>query len=632
MIRTILTLTAVTALAPPFGINAKAGESSLVINSATALAGPLNINAADASTGTFFAKYAPSRGTPILIYWGHASNISSTSPIWRDKATWACNFASFQHQYYPIPGYPLMDILHWQQNHGCDENYAQLDPSTDKIDCSDANLQLKINAHAAHDARQICDCIHKQGLIRGRGPIGGGNYGGAFSHHELFTDGRWQDNTAHFTFTALFRHPDDAPTVPRTQYLPTSAGVYRADSPTTLFKVDPQGALIGGSFQTASGRTAIEANTIGARPGNYHHLFCEYGIAAAKRYVVALRAAVKDLCDSYLPPGETDPIELCYPAYVLLDSEDMSTRVAMHSNGYINDPAHGGEPPSPGGPGYYLLGCLYHVMGDFGAPNNTWTMPIYYSGSNFDIPESYQSTIYADTVLRNLYYKYAPTMGDSREANSDVNLRFNKIIYQAADYCLFKAMIEPWKEEFPQAGFSNYEFVVVPDPLHPYQRPSSSGVASIQEFIRQDYQAPSCYGMCGASDPYVTSIRNAVGQEALDAAVEDWNNESHRLIVDQILKNIHPTMPTDAYIYGVYLPEQLRSKVADPPGIRDRDVDPRPTDDNQWGGDKSFFKRLVKTLWKRGIYKYVVYSGDIDLTFEAWKEVQAEIRAGDLET
>lgn len=619
MIRTLFNLTAVTALASPFALNVGASASPLVINSATALAGPLNINSGDAATGTMLAKYAPTRGTPVIIYWGNAGTecdqVTADHPAWRDKSTWICNFASFNTGYYPVPGYPAAEpaLNEWNSNQVGGPQYASYDYSTYKIDCTDTELQDKIDAHAAHDAQLIAQCLHKQGLLRGRGPIGNGNYGGAFSHHELFSDGEFKEINAHYSFTNLLRDPDDAALVDRTQpiYSGKVEGTYtaRADSPVTLFKLGPQGQINQDLMQTVAGRAAIEANNEGARPGNFHHLICTNGIAAVKRYVEALRDEVKAACDSYVPPGETEPVELCYPAYVLNDLEAFSGRASFHDNGYINPP----DAPTPGGPGYYITGALWHVMGPHDNPHPTWNMKIFESGDNFSFDESYKTAIENDPVVSS-FSRFAPPLNPVLSVSDDQHLHFGRITFHAVDYAMYKAFNEPWKEEFPFARISNYEFCIVKDDDVPYERPAIGGTRSIQKILRHDNQAPSLYGNYGNSNPLNEAIREASGEIEIAAAVEAWNDEYFPRVMS-IIDAIDDKRPIDAYIYGVYDVMKYRSGQTR----------------EGWGGDKAFFKRLVKALWQRGIYKYVIFAGDATLTYEAWNEVQAEIRAGDFD-
>lgn len=625
-----LILTAITALAPPFGVNVGGNQATLTINAATAIAEPFRINLGG-TAGTNQAKFAPTRGTPIIVYWGQS--IGANSRIWRDKSSWVCNKVSFRTDYYPsIPGYPTPpSISEVNVDGGCAgvNNYATLNPSTYKLDVDAEHLQHKIDVHAAHDAQLICDCIHKQGLIRGHGPVGGGDYGGAFTHHELFSDGSFWEENASWSFTDLLRHPDDAALVPRTQSLKIDECNYREDAPTTLFKLLPGGGVketYADQIQTIEGRAEIEARWDGVRPGNFHHLICTNGIAAAKQYAVALRDSVKALCDAYTPPGETCPIQLCYPAYVLSSLEDFSQNAALHQTRFLNrdnpladPPAHDplwAPPDPPGIAGYYLAGALWHVMGNHDCPNPTWTSKIFESGEDYQVAESYKSAIEGDPVISS-YSRFCPNVTSGINPNEEQSVHFGRLNFHAADYAIYKALNEPWKEELPETEFSNYDMVIVKSDATEtdwYRRPSESGRISIQKILRQDNQAPSFYGNYGKDNPLVRAIRFAGSPEATAEAVTAWNDTYYPLLVAQILNVIDEKRPVDAYVYGVYTPEDLQSDSTNPK--------------YEWGGDKAFFKKLVKTLWLRGIYKYVIFSGDPEQTFDAWNEVQAEIRDG----
>lgn len=617
----------IASAAPTNSVGASRSRGGLALSAIRGLAGPFAVGDQQASSPSGFAKFAATLATPILVLFGQTDALGTSHAAWDDPSVWVCNRASFQQGYYVVEGYPtLPSVSYYNANNSGSggPNYATIDTSTYKLNVTPEQLQAKVDAHAERDAQVIANCLHRQGLIRGRGPIGSGLYGGAFTHHELFTDGLWESGTDHYSFTALLRHPDDAALVSRTQSLKTSATpTYRADTPTTLLKLSPTGGIVGGTLQTSAGRAAIEANSIGARPGNFHHLICTNGIAAAKQYVDALRVALKAKCDSYDPPGGGPPVQLCYPACVLHDLENFSGRAAFHSSGYINpstvqyEPGLYADPPSTGA-GYYLTGALWHVMGDFGSPCSTWTTPLYYKGTGFDVPVSYASAISDDPVLE-LYASYAPALSDSafpRGAYSPeaIDLHWNRVVFQAADHAIYKAFNEPWLETFPLAQFSNYEFVLVPDQAEPYQRPSSSGVRSIQSVLRQCKQAPVCYGRVSASDPLVKDIKDAGNETATAAAVAAWNVASFNDVVTGVLDKIASaeTRDVDAYVYGVYEPWQLQGGL---------------TADGQWGGNAAFFKQLIKELHRRKIYRYVVFSGDLDKTYDAWLEALAEIRS-----
>lgn len=563
------------------------------------------------------AKYAPSALTPVLTFQNAQSWFESDSPVWADRNVVVTAVGSFLDYFLPVKGIaaPASTAAYRASGTPGVSNYAGYNASL-KLDVDNTHLLAKAQAHADHDARVLCDVLYKQGLLRGSGPIGGGGYGGAFHHHELFSNGNFDPAAAPYAWTALFYHPDDAAQISRTQTIKTGPSTSRIS---TLFKLTVNGgppspglnATASPAATGAQNRAAVEA-TAAARGGHFFGLVATYGIAGARVYTDRLADAVKALCDSYTPPGGGSSVQLVYPAFVLHDLEDNGFAAHFHSPAYITaDSPDTDSTPS----GYYYVGCLWHVRGDINDPSAVWTgSTIYNSGPSFGTPMTYKSAIEADPVIASWSTRYAPALGVSSALTAEEYLHFDRLTRHAVDHALYKAMNEYWKSLMPLTQFSNYDGVVVKDDAVPYERVGAGGPVSIQKIMRQDRQGPSLYGYYGATHPLVLAIKNAVGQPAIDAAVAAWNAASLvdalKIVDEQIDLN---AAPVDAYVYGVYSTDQLRAGA---------------TELNQWGGDKEFFKSLVKALYSRGIYHYVVFSGDPDLTYAAWLEAKADIDNG----
>ncbi len=557
------------------------------------------------------AKYAASAAHPVIYLWKRAQNIASDSAIWTDKNVIVVPSLSFQTGYYePIPGFaspPSIAAYNVNGGHAGVDNYNTLNGS-DKLDVDAGHLTSKIAAHAAHDAQLIADCLYKQGLLLGSGPydsvgLGAGSYGGAFVHNELFSDGGFLAAHASWSFTNLVRHPDDAALVARSQTLKIDASHNREDSPTVLFKLTPSGG-INGNIQTTAGRAAIEAQTDGVRPGNYHHLVCTNGIAAAAAYTAALIEAVAVKCSNY--DTGSGGVQLCRPARVLHDFEEFSGLASVHSNGFIN----AGDAPAAG-QGYYLTGVLWHVQGDHGAPHSIYNSTTIFIDSGG--PQTYQSAIQNDPTL-SPYDRYAPNLATALTNTADIQLHWSRLWFQAADYAIDQAFNTPWKAAFPATKCSNYEMVVVKNDAAPYTRVGVGGTKSIQKHLAQDLQAPSLYGDYDSANAQVLAIKNAAPGAATAAAVAAWNSTNLApclAVLDALDTNAAPIAP---YIWGVNTAAQLQNGTINPVG--------------QWGGDRVFFKAMVKGLWQRGIYEYVVFAGDPELTYAAFKEAIAEIAVG----
>lgn len=555
------------------------------------------------------AKYAPSATRPIIIFWKHLSQIAAGSAIWTDKSTWVEANPSFQ-DFYTVAGFTKPSTAYYRANQGSGANFNSNNAS-DLLDCSDANLQAKIDAHAASDAQHIADCLFKQGLLRGAGPIGGGNYGGSWNHHELYSAGGFLDASADYRFTALLGHPTDAAAINRTQTLATGPSTTRE---VTLPKLSPNGSYGPFDIQTAAGRAANEAATNGYRPATYQSLVATHGIAAAKRYIDALILAVKAKCDSYtIPagqPGAGGTVQLCYPAYVHFSWEDQSYSARFNSQSFIN----AADAPAEG-QGYYHLGVLWHVRGNISSPSPQWTTTLYYEkdgSGNFTVPRSYLTALQNTDGLHAYASSYTPALGVSLNPTSDQKLSMLAIEFATVAHAIHKSTREPWQVQFPETKFSNYDFVVVADPAEPYQRVGGAGaLRSIQQTLQLDAQAPSLYGNYADT----AEILAAVGDSAIAAAVTAWNLRYFDQCV-AILDALDPSLPIDPYIWGVNTAAQLRAGTVNPAG--------------QWGGDAKFFKNMVKALYARGLYKYIVFAGDPELTYAAWKEAQADIANGNL--
>ena len=600
----------------PFS-GSQAGVASSPPGSSFVLAGPPRLKfyvedgasgAAVVSNESQLAKLAPNATHPVLVFWKHLGNIDGSSGIWTHKTTIVEANPSFQ-DYWTVPGYTKPSTAYYLANHGSGANFNQTD-ANDLIDCSDANLQAKIDAHAASDAQHIADCLHKQGLLRGKGPLGGGNYGGSFNHHEWGSHGSFATAAANYRFTAFLGHPSDAALINRTQTLKTGPSTTRV---VTLPKVNALGSFVY-DIQTAAGRAANEAATDGMRPSTYLSLVATNGIAAARRYMVALAAAVKAKCDSYDPPGGGAAVQLCYPAWIHHSWEYEVFYNRFNSQSYIN----AGDPPAEGA-GYYHIGPLWHIRGNYDSPSALWTTPIFYEkdgDGNYTIARSYKTALEADADLAIYSTSYTPGLNQSLNPNTTQRAKMFAIEFATAAHILHKACAEPWRDYMPETKTSNYDFVTVADTSNAYKRAGQEvgAISSIQTVNQLDAHAPSFYGRYGSSQPSVVAIKNAAPGAATDAAVQAWNDENFADVV-AIIDQLDPTIPVDAYVYGVYSPAQLQAG---------------QTQLNQWGGDARFFKNLLKALYVRGIYKYVVFSGDPELTFTAWKEFESDVAAGNL--
>ena len=612
-----LNLVSVAALAVPFWVDdtpvASAGASVIggsagFGNAIGARPGFGAIGAASpvASPPTPPAKYAASAETPVLVLWGHLDQLGASDPEWSDRSV-VVNARPSWYQYWKVAGFPdPPSTAYYRANHGAGANFNTL--VNYKLDVDDTNFGNMISALAASDALQIADVLYKQGLIRGRGPYGSGNYGGTVVHHELFGSQNFADAQACAAWSTLMYNPDDAALVSRTQTLKTGPSTTRSS---TLFKLTIGGGPPSPGIDTEAHRAAVESQTDGCRPGNFFHLVNTNGIALARRYTLSLIAQLQAKCDAYETPDGHGTVQLCYPWLWMHDLEEWSYAAHFNATQYITKGVGETDIPSSG---YYHEGVLWHLRGDVGSEHAAWTAPAFRNKSG--VAMGYSGILLEDPLTAPYATAYFPDVnhdGGNWGGYSATSLAFQKLMRDAVDYSLYQAFNHDWQQAFPHAICSQDDGVIVLDKSNPFKRQGSGALWITTDSLLQDAQAPHVYGAYGPTDPLVAAIKAASTPSEIAAAVAAWNDANLPAVLAEIDK-LDRSKPIHPILYGPWRVEDFRADAVNPVG--------------NWGGDATFFRKLIKALYQKGLYHYTVFSGDVAVIRAAWAQAKAEIAVG----
>lgn len=513
-------------------------------------------------------KTPPRAGEPHFILWSQVPPLGHAAYA-HPQITVSAR-PSFNNQFYPIAGLPS-PAFDTSFNSG---SFNTLNPATDLLDITDAQLQAKIDAHADWMARYVANVQYANGLFRGLGNVADGLYGGCLHWHEAGNT-IWDSAQAFTGITPLLHHPADA--------VLRSVSVATGPSSSTTI-VLPKRLIDGGapvSGTTTGDLAAIEALTNNVRHTGYFSLYTSNGRAATARFVRAFAARLKWHLDNFVHPVTGQAAPLCYPAWLPLSLEQY---------GFVL--VGGTSRTTVAAPGVEQTGSFWNArFGDARYTNET----IYRVGNvNYTLAGALTGDPDVSPQLGRFASGYAPAAGSSTGniATLAENYAFRRLEIHVMNWATAQAISAEMKAVFPLIEVCNFDHVQVKSIDQPYRR-VGGGYESTQTRQWLDADGPTLYGRnTGAG---VEAIRTGVAN-----AVEAWDFDNRAEILgvmDRIETKARPVRP---FVHGV---QRVENVVAGAAGAV------------EWGGTPELFKHVAtRTHEDRGVTVFNVYSGDTDLT------------------
>lgn len=547
-------------------------------------------------------RQASTRG-PLFILWSHTPPLGHRS--WGNPRIMVRARAGVSDQFYRPAGAPGAPA-ELETGVYLSGRYNQRNDATDMPDITAQEKRDKMRAVSRWIARRYCDVAFWQGLTRGSGNQDGGAAGGILDFGEEVTysyfGGPSGDGNAAIArfFLGLMFDPRDA--CNRTATVRTAAGTRTIRLPLRGMtgQIPP-----GYSETTPAGAAALDALTPaqqdlvgtppiqGVRHTGYFTLWTRNGVAECRTFCQMLAEEVTALCDSYMPyagQGSGRPVRICTPTLLLPSLEQQFFRLCAPnaafkaaSNGWSSDL-------------YLQIGNFWNARED---PRFA-TEPIYKTADasgNYTIPVTMRDAMLADPDLAPLVTALAPVETANATMTAAQLYAFDRLNYNAISHALAEA-VAPLKEAFGLMRDANYGLVRVPDKNTPYIT-VGGGLLGTQDVLRQDLQAPSCYGRTTNT----AAIRAAGTQAELDAAVAAWD-AANLADCEAVLDSLDTEREVAPFVYGV----------VDPALVRDGTL-------AQFGGSSKFFGDLVERLFERGCTTFQIFAGDLDRTVAAVEAV-----------